>query len=88
MAMMEVDMAEYVKREELAGYVRRTEIEAEMANVAGKKVIAAILFCLGLKPLRTQRSAVACDVQGSLPRLVWPQMSSRYGELSVPLFGV
>ena len=42
MAMTEVDMAEYVKREELAGYVLRTEIEAEMTNVAGKKVIAAM----------------------------------------------
>ena len=42
-------------------------------------------FCLGLKPLRTQRIAVASCVQYSLPRLVWPQMSSRYLEFSVKL---
>ena len=40
-------------------------------------VIAAILL-LGIKPLRTQRIAVVSRVQYSLPRLVWPQMSSRY----------
>ena len=42
MAMTEVDMAEYVKREELAAYVLRTEINDEMTSVAQAKVIAAI----------------------------------------------
>ena len=42
MVSTEVDMAEYVKREELAAYVLRTEVEDKMTSVAGAKVIAAM----------------------------------------------
>ena len=49
---MEADMAQYVKREELAGYVLKSEIESQMSieasRVAGEKIITA-MGALGTK---------------------------------------